>query len=133
MKMRPFSFSSHPKQADCLNKIDLFSPFSLLSVFITFSPLSPNFYASKKDLKHFRTLSPYFSLFYLRFFGGFFAGFVWEEIRGLKVDVQYVTSAMILPRDTSATGYFCEQKTIFVTPFIRLARVRITPKRPRAD
>ena len=37
-----------------------------------------------------------------------------------------------IPRGTSATGYFCEQKTIFVTPFTRLARVRITPRRPRA-
>ena len=45
--------------------------------------------------------------------------------------MQYVTNARMLPRGTSATGYFCEQKTIFVTPFTRLARVRITPRRPR--
>ena len=30
-------------------------------------------------------------------------------------------------------GESCERKTIFVTPFTRLARVRITPRRPRAD
>ena len=65
MKIYPFSFSSHLKQADCLNKIDYFfippflhSPFSSL-----FFPLPTLFYASKKDLKHFRTLSPYSSLF----------------------------------------------------------------------
>ena len=77
MKMRPSSFSSHLKQADCLIKIDCFfippflhSPFSSL-----FFPLPTLFYASKKDLKHFRTLSPYSSLFLPAIFRGIFRRF----------------------------------------------------------
>ena len=77
MKIYPFSFSSHPKSTENLWKIDIFlfarflpSPFPVL-----FYPLTPSFYASKKDLKHFRTLSPYSSLFLPAIFRGIFRRF----------------------------------------------------------
>ena len=54
-----------------------FCPFSGHSVFSTFqSPYLP-FCASKKDLKHFRTLSPYSSLFLPAIFRGIFRRFWW--------------------------------------------------------
>ena len=74
MKIYPFSFSSPPKSTENLWKIDNFlfarflpSPFPAL-----FYPLISPFYASKKDLKHFRTLSPYSSLFLPAIFRGIF-------------------------------------------------------------
>ena len=77
MKIYPFSFSSPPKSTENLWKIDNFlfarflpSPFPAL-----FYPLISPFYASKKYLKHFRTLSPYSSLFLPAIFRGIFRRF----------------------------------------------------------
>ena len=134
MKIYPFSFSSHPKSTENLWKIDNFlfarffpSPFSALLI-----PIPPLFRHQKKDLKHFRTLSPYSSLFLPAIFRGIFRRFWLGGNQGAqgRCTIRYKCKDAT-PRHVWRV-VVCEQKTIFVTPFTRLARVRITPRRPRA-
>lgn len=108
MKMRPFSFSSHQKSTENLCKIDnfLFARFFPSLFPALFYPLTSPFYASKKDLKHFRTLSPCSSLFLPAIFKGIFRRFWLGGNQNLlshpKISAHFLTQNRLKPSSLSS-------------------------------